>query len=62
MNITFVGTGNAFTLNNYQTNTLIERNGKRFLIDAGGDIRFSLRDLGLSYKEIDTKKLKKELS
>jgi ribonuclease BN (tRNA processing enzyme) len=31
----------------------VEQNGKRLLLDAGGDIRFSLRDVSLSYKDID---------
>lgn len=53
MKIQFVGTGSAFTLKNFQTNTIIERNGKRFLIDAGGDIRRALSNIGLSYKDID---------
>lgn len=53
MRLIFAGTGSAFCLDNYQTNTLIERNGKYLLIDCGGDIRFSLRDLKLSYKNID---------
>jgi len=39
MKMTFVGTGCSFTMKNYQTNTMIERNGKKMLIDAGGDIR-----------------------
>jgi ribonuclease BN (tRNA processing enzyme) len=53
MKIIFVGTGSAFTLNNYQTNTVISRNGKNLLIDAGGDIRHSLKFSGMSYKDID---------
>lgn len=53
MKITFLGTGSAFTMKNFQTNTMIEHNGKRLLIDAGGDIRFSLKAQGLSYKDID---------
>jgi ribonuclease BN (tRNA processing enzyme) len=53
MKITFLGTGSAFTVKNYQTNLLIEQNGKNLLIDAGGDIRFSLKEQGLSYKNID---------
>ena len=32
---------------------LITHNGKNLLIDAGTDIRFSLRDVGLSYKDIN---------
>jgi ribonuclease BN (tRNA processing enzyme) len=53
MKMKFVGTGSAFTLKNFQTNTLIERNGKYLLIDAGTDIRFSLHRAGMSYKNID---------
>lgn len=53
MKIKFLGTGSAFTLKNFQSNMVIEQNGKRLLLDAGGDIRFSLKDSGLSYKDID---------
>ena len=53
MKIVFVGTGSAFTLKNWQTNILIQENGKNLLIDAGGDIRFSLKEQNLSYKDID---------
>jgi ribonuclease BN (tRNA processing enzyme) len=53
MFITFLGTGAAFTLDNYHSNMVIEEEGKRLLIDAGGDIRFSLKHSGLSYKDID---------
>lgn len=53
MKITFLGTGSAFTTKNFQTNTIIERNGKRLLIDAGSDIRFSLQNIGLNYLNID---------
>jgi ribonuclease BN (tRNA processing enzyme) len=53
MKIKFLGTGSAFTLKNFQTNLAIEQNGKWLLLDAGGDIRFSLRDAGLSYKDLD---------
>ena len=53
MKITFAGTGSAFTMNNYQTNTIISKNGKHFMIDAGMDARHMLRDISLSYKAID---------
>jgi len=53
MNIKFLGTGSAFTLKNFQTNFIIERNNKKLLIDAGGDIRFSLAEAGMSYKDIN---------
>jgi ribonuclease BN (tRNA processing enzyme) len=48
-----LGTGSAFTMLGYQTNFLIEQNGKRLLIDCGSDIRFSLKAQGLSFKDID---------
>ncbi len=53
MKITFVGVGAAFEMKNYQTNTIITRNGKNLLIDAGGDLRHSLGKLGMSFKNID---------
>lgn len=53
MKFTFLGTGSAFTMKNYHANTMITQNGKNLLLDAGSDIRFSLRDAGLNYKNID---------
>jgi ribonuclease BN (tRNA processing enzyme) len=53
LKIHFIGTGTAGTLKNYHTNFLIEQNGKFMLIDAGSDIRFSLRDFGKSMTDID---------
>jgi len=53
MKLTFLGSGAAFTLDNYQSNMMIEKNGKRLLIDCGGDIRFSLKEKGLSSNDID---------
>ena len=53
MLIKFLGTGSAFTLKNYQTNTIIELNNKKLLIDAGTDIRWALQEQELSYKDID---------
>ena len=43
MKIIPLGVGSAFTMDDYQTNLIIEQNGKRLLIDAGTDIRFSLK-------------------
>jgi ribonuclease BN (tRNA processing enzyme) len=54
MNIIALGTGSAFTMKNYQTNFLIQENGKNLIVDCGSDIRFSLRDVGLSYLDIDS--------
>lgn len=48
-----LGTGSAFTMKNWQTNFLVKRNNKYLLIDCGTDIRFSLQDAGVTYKDID---------
>lgn len=53
MNIKFIGTGSAFALKSYNTNFLLQHNGKSLLFDAGTDVRFALKDCGLSYKDID---------
>lgn len=48
-----LGTGSAFTMKNWQTNLIVRRNGKNLLIDCGSDIRWSLKDQGLSFMDID---------
>src|SRR5215813_8474415 len=53
MKLTFIGTGSAFTMDNFQSNMLLEDSGKRLLIDAGGDVRFALAKVGLGAKDID---------
>jgi len=52
MKLTFLGSGSAFTTNNYQSNMLIEHNEQRLLVDCGSDIRFSLAEVGLSLFDI----------
>lgn len=55
MKLTFLGTGSAATVgaDNYHSNMLLEDAAKqRLLIDCGSDIRFSLLERGLSYKDI----------
>jgi len=54
MELLFLGTGSAFTLKNFQTNMLLsdENSNLSLLIDCGSDIRFSLANRGLSYKDI----------
>lgn len=52
MKLTFLGSGSAFAADNYHSNLLLEGE-KNLLIDCGSDVRFSLRDVGKSYKEID---------
>jgi len=53
MKIKVLGAGSAFTMKGFQSNLLLEHNSKNLLIDAGGDIRFSLAKFGLGYKDID---------
>lgn len=53
MKLTFLGSGSAFTTDNYQSNMLLEFNGKRMLFDCGGDIRWALKEKGLHLLDID---------
>jgi ribonuclease BN (tRNA processing enzyme) len=54
MKLTFLGTGSAFTMKNWQTNMLMEfDDGYKLLIDCGGDIRFALAEYELSYLDIN---------
>lgn len=54
MKIYPIGVGSAFSMKNWQTNLIVEQNGKKLLIDAGTDIRFELQEQKLSYKDIDS--------
>ena len=47
-----LGTGSAFTMKNWQTNFIIRVDGNNLLFDCGSDIRWSLKDQGLSYMDI----------
>ena len=50
----FLGSGSAFTMDNFQSNAIIKfSSGKRLLIDCGTDIRRALFDKNLTYKDID---------
>jgi ribonuclease BN (tRNA processing enzyme) len=57
--LTFLGSGSAFYVGecigeNWQSNVLIEApSGRRLLLDCGTDIRFSLKEKGLSVTDID---------
>jgi len=55
LKINFVGTGSAFTMDNYQTNALVTLdNGYRLLVDCGGDVRRALRQhAGATHSDID---------
>ena len=52
MKLVFLGTGSAFTVENYQSNILVDSSEGRLLIDCGGDIRRSLGDQGLTANDI----------
>jgi ribonuclease BN (tRNA processing enzyme) len=53
MNFIFLGTGSAFAKQNFNSNAILEVNGKRLLIDAGTDIRWSLDKAGINLTDID---------
>jgi len=56
MKMIALGSGSAFTVgtDNFQSNFLIEDdNGRRLLVDCGGDIRHSLHRVGLGALNID---------
>jgi len=53
MEIQFLGTGSAFCLQNYQSNLLVKKNDQILLVDAGGDLRFSLNSIGYLIRDID---------
>lgn len=54
MEMMFIGCGSAFTTKEYyQSNLLIMKNGKNFLLDIGTDARFALADLGMKATDID---------
>jgi ribonuclease BN (tRNA processing enzyme) len=56
--LTFLGSGSAFTIGegNYHSNVLLEdiASGQTLLIDCGSDVRFSLFELGMGVKNIDS--------
>ena len=50
LKITFLGSGSAFynDVDNFQSNLLLECQGRSLLIDCGTDIRFSMREAGMA--------------
>ena len=52
MRLIFLGTGSAFTLENYQSNMLVEAQEGLLLIDCGGDARHSLARRGWTALDI----------
>ncbi|EPR42208.1 beta-lactamase domain protein [Desulfovibrio sp. X2] len=54
MKLTFLGSGSAFTTDgNYHSNILVERDGRRLLLDCGSDARLSLNEIGLGYRDVE---------
>jgi len=52
--IQFAGVGSAFTTQDYwQSNMVVTSGNQSLLIDCGGDIRFSLKELGLNHRNIN---------
>jgi ribonuclease BN (tRNA processing enzyme) len=49
----FIGTGDSECLNYYNTNVLLEHQGKRLLIDCGWTAKRALNDLGFGITDID---------
>jgi hypothetical protein len=48
MKLVFLGTGSAFTLENYQSNMVVDGSDGLLLIDCGSDVRRSIADQGWS--------------
>ncbi len=54
MQLFALGSGSAFTTENFQSNFILHnpRTGRRLLIDAGGDLKFSLKAAGIKLAEL----------
>lgn len=54
LKMTFLGSGSAFTVgpDNYHSNVLLEIGKDSLLIDAGSDLRHSLREQNRGYLDI----------
>ena len=53
MQLMFLGTGSAFSTERFQSNVLLETNGKRLLIDAGGTIHQALKSANVPLHSLD---------
>lgn len=53
MRINFIGTGSAFAVQHFQSNAILEVNGKKLLIDCGGTVHLALAASGITLPEID---------
>jgi len=54
MKLIFTGTGGAFTMSNFNTSMVIQKNDRNLLVDCGTDIRRSLARSGLCARDIET--------
>ncbi len=53
MKITVLGAGSAFSMQQYQSNFLLDFDGYKMLFDCGGDIRWALKNQGLGVNDIN---------
>lgn len=53
MKLQFIGTGSAFVKKNYQSNMLLEADGRRMLIDCGTTAPFALVAAGYTFQDVD---------
>lgn len=54
MKIQFAGVGSAFTTQDYwQSNMVVTAGNQHLLIDCGGDARFSLKEIGITHRDIN---------
>jgi ribonuclease BN (tRNA processing enzyme) len=53
MELKFLGTGSAFATEHFQSNLVLENNGKTLLIDAGGTVHLALRATNIPLDALD---------
>jgi ribonuclease BN (tRNA processing enzyme) len=53
MKLTVLGAGSAFSMNQYQSNFLLDFDGYKMLFDCGSDIRWAMHDVKLGVNDID---------
>jgi len=53
MKLQFIGTGDSESMDHYNTNLLVESEGRRMLVDCGWTAKQALLDIGLSIADID---------
>lgn len=53
MRLNLIGTGSAFAVQHFQSNAVLEVDGKKMLIDCGGTVHLALAAAGLKVSEFD---------